>query len=181
MLTDFDKFVGFKILKYFLFNPNNEIHLKELSRELNTSPSSINHYCNLFEKDNILKTQRKGNLRLIYLNNNSPYVTELKKCFGLLHLKENNIEKITIEPNILAVYGSYASGEFDERSDLDIIVIGKKNQVDKDFASKLEKKLGTQIQLTVIPYYEWEKMKKNKEPFSQEILKKHVVLKGGDL
>lgn len=181
MILEFEKFNGFKILKFFLFNSKAEIHLKELSRKLDTSPSSVNYYCNVFEEEEIIKSERKGNLRVLSLNDESAYVIELKKCFGLLHLKEQGIEKLIKNSGLLAVYGSYASGEFDEKSDVDILILAKESNVDKDFAAELEKNLGRQIQLTIIPYYKWEEMKKNKESFSQEVLKKHVVLKGGDL
>ena len=91
------------------------------------------------------------------------------------------IETLAKKHISLAIYGSYSSGEFNEKSDLDILIIGKKKEENKDFALKFGKKFGKEIQLTTISYYEWEKMKKNKDPFALEVLSKHILISGADL
>lgn len=181
MITEFKKFAGFKILMYFLFNPNSEIHIKELARKLKISPSTAKYYCDFLEKENILKKDQKGNLKIFSLNNSSIYVKELKKTYTLIYLKSLGIEALIKEHMCLAIYGSYSSGEFNEESDLDIIIIGKKKKVNTDLVLKLEKKFGKEIQLTTLLYPEWEKMKKNKDAFALEVLANHILIKGVEL
>lgn len=180
MLSEFRKFVGFKILEFFALNPSRETYIRELARELGISTRSAKIYCDLFENKNILKSYKKGNLRLFKLNNEDFAVKEIKKfCFVLL-LKEFEIEKIA-KASSLAIYGSFASGDFDERSDLDILVIGDNSDVDREFVLMLEKKLKRKIQLTVIPYYKWEKMKKEKNKFAESVIANHILIKGAEL
>ena len=60
MLTVFRKFVGFKILEYFLKYPTAETYLKELAKKLQISPRSVKIYCDLFEKKGIIKSSEFG-------------------------------------------------------------------------------------------------------------------------
>jgi len=181
MLTEFKKFAGFKILIYFLFNSDLEIHIKELARKLKISPSTAKYYCDFLKKENILEKDKKGNMVIFSLNNSSMYVKELKKTYTLIYLKDLGIETLNKKHMSIAVYGSYSSGEFNEKSDLDILIIGKKKEVNKDLVLKLEKKFEKEIQLTILSYYEWEKMKKNKDAFALEVLSNHILIKGVEL
>ncbi len=179
MIKELRKFVGFRVLEYFITHPSEEIHLKELSRKLKISPGSAKTYCDVFERDGILLAERKGNLKLFKLNNNDFAVREMKKTYYLILLKEFGIEKLAENCISLAIYGSFASGNFDERSDLDVLVIGE--DVNRDSVLDLQEKLGREIQLTVIPYYKWEKMKKEGDKFAESVLRNHVLIKGAEL
>ncbi|WP_324735696.1 nucleotidyltransferase domain-containing protein [Thermococcus sp. SY098] len=178
MIAEFRKFAGFKILEYFLLNPTKEIHLKELSRELNISPSTVKHYCDVFVKDNILSSRRIGNLKIFKLNNENFAVREIKRAYMILKLKELGIENLCSSCHSLAIYGSTAAGTFDERSDIDILIIGDESLVNYPVIKRIEKNLGKEIQLTVFQPHEWEIMKRNKNPLANEILRNHVLIKG---
>lgn len=181
MLDQFKKFTGFKILEYFITHPTSEIHLKELARTLKISPGSVKFYCDLFESEGILISKKKGNLRLFKLNNDDFTVREIKKTYYLLLLKENGIQEICENCGSLAIYGSFASGEFDEKSDLDILVIGNKEDINYDILHEIEKKTGLKLQLTVVPFYKWEKMKEEKDYFAESVIRKHILIKGAPL
>ena len=43
----FRKFVGFKLLEYFVTHPSCEVHLKELARRVRVSPRSVKIYCKM--------------------------------------------------------------------------------------------------------------------------------------
>jgi hypothetical protein len=181
ILEHFKKFTGFKVLEYFILHPTYDIHLKELSRTLKISPGSAKLYCDLFESEGILISRRKGNLRLFRLNNENFVVKEIKKTYYLLLLKEEGIQDICKKCNSLAIYGSFASGEFDEKSDLDILVIGSKEDVNYTLLHKIEEKVGIRFQLTILPFYKWEKMKEERDPFTESVIRKHVLIKGAPL
>ncbi len=176
----FRKFVGFKVLEYFLLHPTQEIHLKELTRKLKVSPRSVKIYCDLFEEEGILISERKGNLRIFRLNNGSFIVRELKRTYYLLILKEFGIENIC-ESCTIAVYGSFASGEMDERSDLDILVVGDEEDVDYNLLREIEEKTGRDVQLTVIPFHRWGVMKEERNEFAESVIRNHILIRGAPL
>lgn len=181
MLSTFRKFVGFKILEYFLRYPTEETYLNELAKKLQISPRSVKIYCDLFEKEGIIKREIKGNMHIFSTNNENFRVKEMKRAYFINLLAEMKIEKIAENCASIAIYGSYASGKYDEKSDIDIVVIGEERNVNRDSIVKIMQKIDKEIQLNVIPIIKWEKLKKEKDHFIQNILKNHILIKGVEL
>ncbi len=181
MLSEFRKFVGFMVLEFFLKNPSREIHIRKLSRELGISVGSAKTYCYLLRKENILKEKKQANLKLFRLDNENYISREYKKAYYLTYLKELGIEEIVKNEDSLAIYGSYASGNFDEKSDIDILVIGENKDINNKKLISIKNKSNKEIQLTVIPYYKWETMKKKNDSFSNSVLKNYILIKGVEL
>ena len=103
------------------------------------------------------------------------------KAYYLLKLKRLGIERLAEGCTSLAIYGSFARGDIDERSDLDLLVIGEESDVNRDGILKLQDSLGREVQLTVLPYYRWETMKKEGDRFAESVLRKHVLVSGVEL
>ncbi len=181
MLTCFRKFVGFKILEYFLRYPSEKTYLKELAKKLQISPRSVKIYCDLFEKEGIIKREIIGNMHIFTTNNDNFRVREMKRAYFINLLAEMNIENIAEDCASIAVYGSYASGNYDDKSDIDILIIGNKKNVKRELVVNIMKKIDKEIQLNVIPIIKWEKMKKDKDHFVKNIIRNHVLIKGVEL
>jgi hypothetical protein len=181
MLETFRKFVGFTVLEYFLTHPTEKAYLKELAKKLQVSPRSIKIYCDLFEKEGIINREIRGNVHLFSLNNDVFTVREMKRTYMCLFLRSVGIEDVAETPTSLAIYGTYASGSYDERSDIDLLILGEEKDVKRDRITNIMKKIDREIQLTVIPPMKWEKMKQNRDSFVESILKKHVLIKGAEL
>ncbi|MGV8175674.1 MAG: nucleotidyltransferase domain-containing protein [Methanothrix sp.] len=175
------KCIGFRVLEFFLTHPSEEIHLNELARRLEISPASVKTHCDQLLKEEMILEKQTGNLRLFRLNGEDFAVRAMMRAYHMLLLKSLGIEEIAKDCISLAVYGSMASGKLDERSDMDILVIGEIRDSDRDWMLKLEGWLGREVQLTVLPYYEWEKMKREVDRFSESVLKNHVLIKGAEL
>jgi len=181
MFNIFRKFVGFKILEYFLKYPTEKTYLKELAKKLHISPRSVKIYCDLFEKEGIIKREIKGNMHIFSTNNDNFRVRETKRAYFINLLAEMNIENIAEECASIAIYGSYASGNYDEKSDIDILIIGEEEDVKRDLIGNRMELVGKEIQLNVIPIIKWEKMKKDKDYFVKNIIRNHVLIKGVEL
>lgn len=63
-----NRFVGFRILEFFLTHPSSEIHLNELARTLDIASGSAKSYCDIFVEEGLILESTKGNLRLFRLN-----------------------------------------------------------------------------------------------------------------
>ena len=181
MLIEFRKFVGFKILEYFLFNSTKKTYLKELAKILEISPRSVKIYCDLFEKDGLINRERKGNLHLFSTNNENFRIKELKRAFFINLLGELGIQNVSKECISIAIYGSHASGHYDEKSDIDLLIIGDEKQINKNLIVKIMNAVDKEIQLNVIPMIKWEKMKKENDAFANSIIKNHILIKGAEL
>lgn len=175
------EFSGIRILEWFLRHPTRKIHFKELCRELGLGPLTVKTYCEELIKREWLLQERNANLRIFYLNGSSWVAKALKRAYFLEQLRKEKIGALVDETAIsLALYGSHASGEYDEKSDIDILVIGRKERVDYRHAKRLEKRLGKSLQITVFPWEKWEG-NRQRDPFMLSVIKNHVLLKGAQL
>lgn len=181
MFREFEKFVGFRVLAWFLTHPTGEIHINKLAREIGVSPGSVKSYADAFERDGLLTVTRLGTARLLSLDNDSFAARELKRACMALLLIRAGIEEIAPESIAVAIYGSTAAGTFDEQSDIDILIIGDESQVDHDRVPALEAETDREVQLTVVPYYRWERMKEEGDPFVTSVLQNHMLVRGARL
>lgn len=181
MFGEFEKFVGFRVLAWFLTHPTGEIHINKLAREIGVSPGSVKAYADAFERDGLLTATRLGTARILSLDNDSFAARELKRACMVLLLARAGIEELAPESIAVAVYGSTAAGTFDEQSDIDILVIGDESQVDHNRVAALEAETDREVQLTVVPYYRWERMKEEGDPFVTSVLQNHILVTGAAL
>ncbi|WP_048152715.1 nucleotidyltransferase domain-containing protein [Methanolacinia paynteri] len=181
MIPEFNKFAGNKILGWLLMNPDANIGINELARELAASPATVMRYSNIFSGSGLVTIEKAGTAHLIRLNNERAVVIELKKCAVILLLNDYGICDIAGEVVSIALYGSAASGKFTGASDLDILVIGEESQVDRDKVLEIQEKIGREIQLTVIPWHKFERMKKENDPFIRSVIEDHILLSGAEL
>ena len=177
MLSDWEKFAGWKVLEFFLHNPTAEIHVRALARELKVSPLTANTYLKNYFKDGLLSETKRGNA-LFYRLKDSPLAKSLKKCFILSLLsKKGFVNQLLVDnPSTTSIilYGSMASGEYDEKSDFDVLVFSK----DGKFPSKAVKLLGKEANVKVLTLSE---LKKLDSSFRASVGKNHVVLYGSGL
>lgn len=181
MISEFSKFVGNKTLGWFLSHPTASVNINELARKLEVSPGSVKIFTDLFYREHIVDMKKVGTAHMFTLNNSSYIVKELKKTFMVLKLWEERLEELAPNSVSLAVYGSIASGNFDEKSDIDVLVIGTEQNIDYTLVPEIETKVGHELQVTVIPYYEWENRKEKGDPFVLSVLAKHILFMGAEL
>lgn len=180
MIGELEKFVGNRVLGWFLAHPTSGAGINQLARELGVSAGSIKKYVDIFIRDGILSKTRIGTLHLISLNNDDSIVQEMKRVYMAVVLREAGISSIAHNAVSLVVYGSVASGTFDEKSDIDVLVLAKEPDVDYNRVAEIEEKVGHELQVTVIPYYRWEEMKKQNNAFASGILARYIRFQGAE-
>lgn len=104
------------------------MYVKELSRILKISSHTSKSALDTFRKRKILNLTKKGRTHFYRLENDSYFVRNLKKVHILSKM---NTISFTFPEEIIsvAIYGSYASGEFDERSDFDLLIISSEKKI----------------------------------------------------
>ena len=186
MLELYQGTILWKVLTFFLSNPSTSIYVKQLSRDLKISPSGTNKALKLLEKSKILFKEERGKAHYYFLNNELPFTKYLKISCFLAKIQDWKIEekfKKQDEDLIsLAVYGSYASGEFDERSDIDFLLISSKSKEHfLNLIQNIEKYLNREVNLEVFNFSKWQKIKKENKLFYDDIIKNHILLAGSEL
>lgn len=186
MIELFEKYVDWKILAHFLRNPRIAFHIKEIAREIGVSPGSVSTAVKRFKEKQLLLKEEKGLAHFFKLNEEHPVAIALKKLYGLMRVYEAKpIEKFQmVDENIisLALFGSYANGRYDEKSDVDFLVITpSKKEVLEKAVRLLEKELGIGVSISVFKLARWRKLARMDDPFYKRVIKNHILLYGSGI
>ncbi len=155
-----------KILEFFIKEPEREFHVRQLSKLLKKSPTTISKYLKELEKKRILKSEKKLNHLLFKANNDNKKFKQLKLDYNLNVLQDSGIINYLIEkfnyPEAIVLFGSFAKAENISKSDIDLLILSPLKKEVK--LERFEKKLGHKIHIFVHSKKDIEKMKiKNKE------------------
>lgn len=167
------------LVKFFLENPYEEYYLRELAKKLKLSPFAIKKYCDILVREDIIKEERKANLRFFCANASSLFFKQLKISFninlilkcGLLNFLKENIANVSS----IILFGSMAKGEDSKESDVDILVIGKEKYLNLE---KIEEKLDKKINLHILSWSEWNKNAENNKAFYFDVITYGIPLYG---
>jgi predicted nucleotidyltransferase len=155
-----------EILKIFIKNPEREFHIREIAKIINKSPTTISKYISKLSKEGLILSKKMSNHLLVKANTeniefkNKKRENNIESIFssGLIEHLENKFNN----PESIILFGSFAKGEDNINSDIDIFLISPiKKEIDLE---NFEKKLKRKIQIFIHSKKEIEKMKKtNKE------------------
>jgi predicted nucleotidyltransferase len=173
-----------RILLYFINNIKKEHHLRELANLMEMDPGNLSREMGRLSQMGLFKVRTKGRLKLYTLNTNHPLYKEIR---GLL-LKTQGAplqirQALQTFPNIeqAFLYGSFAAGKLDEKSDVDLMIIGKVDHLKLAEALRpIEMKLGREIHFRTLNQEEYLKRSKEKDPFIMSVKRgKTIPLIGG--
>jgi len=152
-----------KILEFFIKEPEEEFHIRKISKIMKKSPTTISKHLKKFKKQGILKSREKLNHLLFKADSESEKFKILKLNYNLKSLSESGLINYLVEefnyPEAIILFGSFSKAENTQKSDIDILVI---SPLKKDVKlNRFEKKLNSEVQLFV---YSKKSLKKiNKE------------------
>lgn len=186
MIELFRKYVQWKILSHFLENPNTSFHIKQLARILGVSPASVSSAVKSFEEDGMLSKEEKGLAHIYRLNADNNVVPSLKKAYGIAFVLSSKPKEkfFEIDPNIisLALFGSYADGSYDEKSDIDFLIVTlTRKEILIKAAKILEEELRRELSISVFKLSEWRAMATKGDAFYKRVVENHILLCGSGL
>ncbi len=171
---------AWKILEYFFEHPYEEIYLAKLSETTKVNVFTTKQIVDELVINGFLIQKKLGKMRILKANTESLLFRYLKIYYTLMKLEKSGLveyllKKISNVSSIL-LFGSGAKGEDTEKSDIDILVIGKKKS--KLNLEKFEKKLKRKIQLFVFSWSEWKRYANKNKAFYQEVISYSIELYG---
>ncbi|HLC65025.1 MAG TPA: nucleotidyltransferase domain-containing protein [Candidatus Nanoarchaeia archaeon] len=173
------EFTFFKVARFFLDNPYQEVYLRELAKKLKISPFAVKGYADLLVREGLILEERKANLRLFKGNIGNPVFRHLKISLNVDALLKSGLIDFLKEniPNIssIVLFGSLAKGENDSKSDVDILVIGKES---RKSSGKFGERLNREINIHFFSWSEWNQKAKQDSPFYFEVIAHGIPLFG---
>ncbi|MFH1821106.1 MAG: nucleotidyltransferase domain-containing protein [Methanobacteriota archaeon] len=174
-----------KILAMFLLSPGKKFYVRELARKTGSNTNSVRRELNRLESIGLLRSETSGNLKYYAADEKMPIYGELRSMFlkteGLGEAIKENLKKLG-KVKLAFIYGSFAKGEAQLKSDIDLMIVGEVNERKLlPLVRKTEERLSREINYTLFTTAEFESRVKRKDPFVSDVLKgKRIQLVGED-
>ncbi len=179
MIQLYQKIIQLAVLELFIKNPYERYYLRETSRILDISPMTVKRAFDLLVKERLLAREEFKNQILFRANMNSPAFKHMKIAYNLAWLEKKDVveflkEKLTGLSSLI-LYGSYAKGENDEKSDIDLLAISISP---KKRTFRLMELIGNEASLLIFTPSEWEEQAKKNKAFYLDVITEGIVLYG---
>jgi len=181
-----------KILECFYRNKNKEIYFSEILRETKlTQNTTLKHLANLQKLGLIISIKKIGNT-FYRINPKNQLIFSIFSYFDYKKLNElpferrksisNFLNKIQVNPLIAIIFGSTAKGTFGKESDIDILLVYNKKELEE---SKLKKDIeaitGIKLQTFIIDFeYFKEQLIKEEDSVITHAIKTGFPITGND-
>lgn len=179
MIRLYQNVTQMKVLAHFIEFPTEEFYLRELGRILGMSPMTVRRSLDLLLDDGFIVREERKNQILYAANMENLTFRFLKISYNLAVLEEKHVVEYLLKNvqgiSSIVLYGSYARGENDAHSDIDILTISMAKKVDTD---KISKKIGQEVNIMNFTSTQWTKQAKDNRAFYLDIITEGIVLYG---
>ncbi|KKL88131.1 hypothetical protein LCGC14_1927760 [marine sediment metagenome] len=173
------------LFRLYFNHPEKEYYIRELARILERPPAYVRRELMILQKSGLFTSEMKGNQKYFKLNDQYPLYKEIKsiisKTLGIEKSLRNIIED-TANIEMAFVFGSFAKGEEDMLSDIDMMIIGNPDEdefIEK--VSKLETEISREINYHIYSQNDFEGRIREEEPFINNVIKSDkIFLKGAE-
>ena len=162
-----------RLLTYFFTNPAARLHLRNLAECLEADPSNLSKELRRLEREGLFRSEVSGRQKYFQLNREYPLLDEVRrivgKTIGAASMIRESLRKIE-EIDEAFLYGSFARNQQDAASDIDVLVIGApRTDALAQAVRKLERRLGREINYTVLTLKEFESRRARKDAFLESV------------
>jgi predicted nucleotidyltransferase len=164
-----------EVLVLLFRQPQQRWYLRDIQRRTGSAMGTVRRELNgLADADILLKT-REGNRVYYQANTACPFYPELAglimKTAGLADVIRTALSSIRSDIQVGFVFGSVAEGDYDNQSDVDLMLIGSCTfgQV-AEVLGGAQKKLAREINPSVFSANEWKKRLKSNEHFVSTVI-----------
>jgi predicted nucleotidyltransferase len=177
MIQLYRKITQLTVLELFINNPYERYYLRETARILDISPMTVKRAFDLLVQDRLLLREEFKNQILYKANMNSQAFLHLKIAYNLAWFEQvslvDRIKEKLPGLSSLILYGSFARGEDDKTSDIDLLSISPvKAEV------TLSQYLGRDTSLVIFSPSEWKEQSQKNKAFYIDVITEGIVLLG---
>lgn len=179
-LVQIDEILGNrKLLQLLLFlidNPSQEQTYTEIRKKTKLSKATLTKWLGFLEAKRFVFMRPIGTNKLYKINSDNSFLKQFKILFTLLSLA--SIAKIAQKHDVGAyLFGSMARGEDTEKSDIDLLIIGKIKKEEIILEIQLcTKKLQKEVRLQIFTSLEWSKLAEKDPAFYERVEKDKIRL-----
>lgn len=180
----FSSRVRAKILEIFFYTPGVAIHAYQVAQSIGENYSAVWKELVNLESLGILTSHRRGKVKEYLVNDSCPIIDELRslvlKTRGLGNYLRDQISALK-SVDAAFIFGSFAAGNADEKSDVDLLIIGDIDVMQlSELVHKSELKIKRPVNFILMNRSEWQAKKELQEPFIQNVLNSPKIFLIGD-
>lgn len=178
-----------KILGLYANDYNKSLHLRQIAREIGVDVKAVLMQLKRLEQANILSSAVKGRNREYTLNKGNIITRQhmvMAEIFASARYLQDNflIKKVASEIGPLAdgpvlLFGSFAKGQANKDSDIDLFFITDK-KIDRKAIIEISRLLDRDINVQSAGKSRFLEGLYSQEPLMMEVVANHIVLKGAD-
>jgi len=168
-----------KIMRLF-YEHRSKFHLRDIGRKIKLNENSVSRFLKELENDNLLCSEKEGNLKKYsFVKSKNVFaiftILDIEKFEKLSFIRKKavNLFLQTLEtPPIFALlFGSTAKGNFNLKSDIDILIISGRKIDTLKAGSEVESQTGLRVHCLQIAYKEFLfELKSKEDPVIQSAL-----------
>lgn len=176
----FSSKVRIELLNTFFLHPEKSFYLRELERITGEDYKNISTELRNLESIGLLTSRKSGNLKYFQVNPGFLIYPELKSIFFKVRGAPGLLKQILSDRNDIEyafIYGSFATGTENEKSDIDLMVVG--GMPLEDLLKRLrepEKMLGRDINPSLFQISEINQRMKDQDPFIVRIMAEPKIM-----
>jgi len=164
-----------RILALFLMRPEERYHLREVARRIGMAVGTVQEPLASLEQAGILTRTVDGNRTYYQANRECAIYPELRrimlKTAGLADVLREKMGLLAGKIEAAFVYGSMASGGAGPESDVDLMVVGKVDDMQLHVAlGEAEGTLGRAVNYTLMAVREFKERRAKEEGFLSRVL-----------
>jgi predicted nucleotidyltransferase len=164
-----------QIINFFIENSSSKITQTKLIKETKIAKATAVKWMHYLVANDMLKLERIGVSNIYQLNNENLVIKHIKIIKTILSLKE--LKKLKDKGLEIYLYGSASRGEDTEKSDIDILVIGRtKRREIVDVIDQISKKINRKISFSIFSNVEWSMMRKKDNAYYNRVEKDKIRL-----
>jgi len=174
-----EKYALVKAIRALAADPLKSFSVRGLAVAAGLSPGAARISLDYMHKKGIVSLKIIGKTYQYKANLESPLCRQWKVLFNLDRIVDSKIVEEIVKkvPGVVSVllYGSFAKGTNDEKSDIDLLVVShRKSKTDLGFVNSL----GKEANVSVLSMADWKKKALQEKVFYENVIYGSIVLYG---
>jgi predicted nucleotidyltransferase len=175
-----------EILSVLALNPESSFNINELSRVTGFSLRGVDRELKNLLSGGLLRREISGNQHRYQLDPACPIHKEVKgiiaKTVGVADVLKKGLAQVRDEIHLAFIYGSFASGDYGNESDVDLFIVSDVSGVKlSELLGPLQEQLGRPINTSQFSLLEYQQRKDKGDHFVSRVLDGPKVVLFGSL
>ncbi len=143
-----------------------QIHIRDIADKLNISPGSVHKLIKLMKTNGLVELIKQKNRIIVRLNKENEIIKQVKTLINFNDILNSYAYKKLRKFGKIGIYGSFANGTNDLKSDLDIWIQTDKKELSlRPVVHELEKQLNIKVNILILTKSKIDSLKRNDPEF----------------